>query len=65
MIAGIPWWVYITIVFIFMSGYMAFRAMRVEWELEQKYIENEGKIYMERIEVERKERSERQKQRLM
>lgn len=62
MIAGIPWWVYLMIVFIFMSGYMAFRAMRAERELEQKFIENEGKVYIKRMEEERKVRQERRKQ---
>lgn len=56
MIAGIPWWVFIMIIFIFLSGYMAFRAMRAERELEQRFIENEGKIYMERMEAEKQKR---------
>lgn len=56
MIAGIPWWVFLLILFIFFSGYMAFRAMKAEKELERQFIENEGKIYMERIEKARKMR---------
>lgn len=54
MIAGLPWWIYILIFFIFLSGYMAFRAMRAERKLEQQYIEQEGKIYIDRIEAERR-----------
>ena len=61
MIAGVPWWVFAMIVFIFFSGYMAFRAMYAEKKLDQQYIEQEGKIYMDRIEAER-QLKERQSQ---
>ncbi|MFD2042777.1 sporulation YhaL family protein [Ornithinibacillus salinisoli] len=56
MIFGIPWWVFMVVLLIFLSGYMAFRAMRAEKELEKQYIEREGKVYMERIEEERHKR---------
>ncbi|WP_077623142.1 sporulation YhaL family protein [Sediminibacillus massiliensis] len=65
MILGIPWWVYMFIIFIFFSGYMAFRAMRTERRLEQQFIEREGKIYMDRIADERshkKDETEEKKQ---
>ncbi|OZU87917.1 SigE-dependent sporulation protein [Virgibacillus indicus] len=53
MIAGVPWWVFVMILFIFLSGYMAFRAMQAERRLEQQFIEREGKVYIDRIEAER------------
>lgn len=56
MIAGVPWWVFMIIIFIFLSGYMAFRAMRAERKLEQQFIEKEGNVYMERMEEERKQK---------
>lgn len=62
MIAGIQWWVYIMILFIFLSGYMAFRAMRAERRLEQQYIEHEGKIYIERMEAERENKQENKRE---
>ncbi|GGD23866.1 sporulation YhaL family protein [Pontibacillus salipaludis] len=49
MIAGIPWWVLAMVVFILFSGYMALRAMKAEQEMEQKFIEQEGQKYMDRI----------------
>src|SRR5699024_3866036 len=49
VIFDIPWWVFMMIVFIFFSGYMSYRAMRAEKELEQQFIEQEGKVYIERI----------------
>lgn len=57
MILGIPWWVFITVLLIFLSGYMAFRAIRAEQKLEQQFIEKEGKVYIARMEKERQERS--------
>ncbi|HLS34826.1 MAG TPA: sporulation YhaL family protein [Bacillota bacterium] len=63
MLASIPLWVYIVIGFIFFSGYMAFRAMKAEYELEQQFIEKEGEVYIERIEKARKEKREKEKMR--
>lgn len=54
MILGIQWWIYLVIVLIFLSGYMTFRAMRAERKIDEQYIEHEGKIYMDRIEAEKK-----------
>ncbi|MFQ3543775.1 sporulation YhaL family protein [Halobacillus rhizosphaerae] len=56
MIFGIPIWVFFCIVFIFLSGYMALRAMRAENKMEQHFIEREGQIYLERIEEEKEKR---------
>ena len=63
MILGLPWWVFMMILFIFLSGFMAFRATRAEHRLEQQYIEQEGKIYIDRMEEERRQRQSH-KQRL-
>lgn len=63
MILGVPWWVFMMILFIFLSGLMAFRAMRAEQRLEEQYIEQEGRIYIDRMEEERREKQNR-KQRL-
>jgi preprotein translocase subunit YajC len=49
-----PWWVLMIIVFIFFSGYMSYRAMRAERKLEQQFIEQEGQIYMNRLEEARR-----------
>lgn len=60
MIAGVPYWVIAMIVFICFSGYMAFRAIRAEYKLEQEYIEKEGKVYMDRIAEDRKKKDDPQ-----
>jgi len=62
VILGVPWWVFITILLIFLSGFMAFRAIRAEQKLERKFIEEEGNKYMERIEIERRNREEKKRQ---
>ncbi|NAP00545.1 SigE-dependent sporulation protein, partial [Halomonas sp. MG34] len=38
MILGVPWWVFMLVILIFLSGYMAMRAMLAERRLEQQFI---------------------------
>ncbi|MFG6121237.1 MULTISPECIES: sporulation YhaL family protein [Thalassobacillus] len=56
MLFGIPIWVYFCILFIFLSGYMAYKAMRAEKKLEHQFIEREGQVYIRRMEEEREQR---------
>ncbi|MBO1002918.1 sporulation YhaL family protein [Pseudogracilibacillus auburnensis] len=56
MIFNIPWWVFIIFLFICFSGYMSFRAMRAERQLEQQFIEREGQIFIERMNQEKERR---------
>lgn len=64
MILGIPWWVFMMVLFIFFSGYMSFRAMRAEQKLEQQFIEQEGEVYIERMREEQERKREKQEQML-
>lgn len=64
MILGIPWWVFLMILFIFFSGYMSFRAMQAEQKLEQQFIEKEGEVYIERMKAEQA-RKRQGKERMM
>lgn len=59
MIGGVPLWVFFVIVMIFFSGYMAFRAMHAERKIDEEFIEREGKIYLDRMSEEKKERAVR------
>lgn len=61
MLFGIPIWVFFCIVFIFISGYMAIRAMRAEQHLEQQFIEREGQVYLKRMEKEKERRGKKDK----
>lgn len=56
VIFGIPWTVFLIILFIFFSGFMAYRTARAEKVLEHQFIEQEGQIYIERMEEEKKRR---------
>ena len=62
MIAGVPLWVFIVILLIFFSGYMAFRAMYAEKKLDQQFIEQEGQIYIDRMSEEKKQNAMRKRQ---
>ncbi|WP_087973356.1 sporulation YhaL family protein [Oceanobacillus rekensis] len=53
---AIPLWVFAVIILIFLSGYMAYRAMLAERKLDQQFIEREGNIYLERIQEDRQKR---------
>lgn len=63
MMEAIPLWVFAVIILIFLSGYMAYRAMLAERKLDQQFIEREGKIYLERIQEDRQKREARKQQR--
>lgn len=62
MIGGVPLWVFIVILLIFLSGYMAFRAMHAERKLDQQFIEKEGQVYMERLEEAKQKKATRERQ---
>ncbi|QNG59739.1 sporulation YhaL family protein [Metabacillus idriensis] len=56
----LPWWIYLCILGILYSGYMAFSTTRKEKIVEEAYIEKEGNIYIERMLKEREIRKNKQ-----
>jgi len=54
----IPIWVYAVVVGIVISALMALKTGREERQLEMENIEEEGEIYMKRLERERERREE-------
>ncbi|MCP3026759.1 sporulation YhaL family protein [Halobacillus sp. A5] len=54
---GLPVWVFFCIIFIFLSGFMAYRAMKAEQKVEQQFIEKEGRVYLTRMEEEKEKRN--------
>ncbi|MDQ0232316.1 sporulation YhaL family protein [Metabacillus malikii] len=54
----LPWWIYVCIIGILISGYMAFRTAREDKMVDQEFIEKEGQVFLERIEKERQMRQE-------
>lgn len=57
---AIPIWIYVVVIGIVISAVMAIKTGRDERALENKNIEKEGEIYIDRLERE-KERREGQK----
>ncbi|CAM4250575.1 MULTISPECIES: sporulation YhaL family protein [Bacillus] len=54
----LPWWVYLVIVGIVLSGYMVLYTSRKEQEMDNEFIEKEGEVYMKRLEEEREKRNQ-------
>ena len=54
----IPIWVYAVVVGIVISALMAIKTGREERQLEMENIEQEGEIYMKRLEREKEKREE-------
>ncbi|WP_100011398.1 sporulation YhaL family protein [Lentibacillus sediminis] len=59
MLLGIPLWVVLVTLLIFLSGYMAFKTMQEEREQDQQFIEREGKVYIDRMKEEKQIREQR------
>lgn len=55
----LPWWVYLCIVGIIFSAYMAYKTAKKDKEIEEIFIEREGNVYIERMK--KKKKSERKK----
>ncbi|GAB6445712.1 MULTISPECIES: sporulation YhaL family protein [Bacillus] len=54
----LPWWVYLVIVGIVLSGYMVLYTSKKEQEMDHEFIEKEGEVYMKRLEEEREKRNQ-------
>lgn len=52
----LPWWIYVCIIGILISGYMAFKTHQQDKEIDDEFIEKEGQVYIERIEQERQKK---------
>lgn len=55
----VPFWIYFIVAGIIISAYMAVKTGREEREREQREIEKEGEIYIERIEKEKEKKIKR------
>lgn len=58
----LPWWIYVCIIGILVSGYMAFKTAREDKKVDQEFIEKEGQVFLERIEQERQRKKAMQLQ---
>ncbi|MFX3624150.1 MAG: sporulation YhaL family protein [Ectobacillus sp.] len=55
----LPWWVYLVILGIIVSGYMVLYTSKKEQEIDREFIEREGEVYLKRIQEERERRAQK------
>lgn len=55
---GVPLWIWLVVAGIVISAYMTIRTNREEKEMEIKEAEQEGAIYLQRMEEERQKRKQ-------
>lgn len=53
----VPWFVYVALFGVLFSAYMVIRTSREEKKIEDSYIEQEGNVYIERMNSEKDKRS--------
>lgn len=51
-----PWWLYFLIAGIVFSGYKAYEGMKEDKKVDESFIEEEGNVFIRRMEEERKRR---------
>lgn len=56
-LSTLPWWMYFVVAGVIFSGYRFLIESRRDREVDQEFIEEQGKVFMERIEEARKKRS--------
>ena len=54
----LPWWIYLVIIGIVLSGYMVLYTSKKEQDMDNEFIEKEGEVYMKRLEEEREKRNQ-------
>ncbi|PEA55033.1 SigE-dependent sporulation protein [Bacillus pseudomycoides] len=54
----LPWWIYLIIIGIVVSGYMVLYTSKKEQEIDNDFIEKEGEVYMKRLAEERERRNQ-------
>ncbi|MBS4177513.1 sporulation YhaL family protein [Lederbergia citrea] len=53
---SLPFWVYIVILGIFSSAFMAIKTAKEDQQVETEWIEKEGQVFMDRMEEEKERR---------
>ncbi|WP_099353389.1 sporulation YhaL family protein [Fredinandcohnia onubensis] len=53
----VPWFVYVALFGVLFSAYMVIRTSREDKKIEDSYIEQEGNVYIERMNSEKEKRS--------
>lgn len=50
-----PWWVYFVMTGILLSGYLAYSSMLEDKKVDERVIEKEGQLYIERMKARKNE----------
>ncbi|TGA99174.1 signal peptidase [Sporolactobacillus shoreae] len=53
---SIPWWIYLVVAGILFSGYQAFSLSRQDKEIDDEWNEEQGNIFIRRMNAEKKKR---------
>jgi hypothetical protein len=56
----LPWWIYLVVGGIGVSGIMMVKTSQRDREMQQFYIEREGQVFIERIKYEKERRQQEQ-----
>ncbi|MCO7124945.1 sporulation YhaL family protein [Sporolactobacillus shoreicorticis] len=65
MLEGVTWWVYLVVAGIIFSGYQAFNLSKQEKEVDEEWVEQQGNVYMKRMDAEKERRRNRKDPRAM
>ncbi|MCO7176849.1 sporulation YhaL family protein [Sporolactobacillus kofuensis] len=64
-IESVAWWVYLVVAGIIFSGYQAFHLSKQDKDLDEEWVEQQGNVYMKRIDAEKERRRNRKDPRAM
>lgn len=62
---SIAWWVYLVVAGIIFCGYQAFSISRQDKEVDEEWVEQQGNVYMKRMDAEKKRRQSRKNPKAM
>ncbi|MCJ7840426.1 sporulation YhaL family protein [Lederbergia sp. NSJ-179] len=53
---SLPIWIYVVVAGIFVSAFMAVKTAKEDKDMEEEWIEQEGQVYVERMNKEKEQR---------
>ncbi|GIN73846.1 hypothetical protein J14TS2_43210 [Bacillus sp. J14TS2] len=53
---SLPIWIYVVVAGIFLSAFMAVKTAKEDRDMEEEWIEQEGQVYVDRMQKEKKDR---------
>lgn len=62
---NVAWWVYLVLAGIIFSGYQAFSLSRQEKEVDEEWVQEQGNVYIKRMNAEKERRRNRKNPKAM